>query len=140
MPLGRNARQQRPRPPKYKGSAYVPRVDVFGTLKFPGAADARGRLIEYAPGSFAFFTVDSIESPSVFTVEGEFAMKGRTLTVQADVGEVRFQKAGCGCETPYQLRGARAPLLQYVPEAQPEPELTSDDLTEQLLDLPGASL
>jgi hypothetical protein len=40
-------------------------------------------------------------------------IKGRILTATAENGaELKFQKAGCGCETPHELRGGRNKLLR----------------------------
>jgi hypothetical protein len=128
MPLGRNARQQRGRSARRDPDAWTPRIDVFGTLRLPGEADARCRLIEYAPASFAAFSAADPERPATFRVEGEFAISGRNLRAELEggAGEVRFQKAGCGCETPQSLRGARAPLLAHLP-AEPEAALERDN-------------
>lgn len=98
----RAATKQRPRQPA---------VDTFGTIKLPGGGEARVRLIEYAVNRLAAFTVDTITSPATFEVEG-MNIKGRVLTAQTETGELKFQKAGCGCETPYELRGGRNKLLR----------------------------
>ena len=133
MPLGRNARQRRGRSAPRDPNKFTPRVDVFGTLRLPSGGDVRGRLIEYAPDTFAFFTADAPEDPVLFETSGEFVMKGRTLTAQSEYGEIKFQKAGCGCETPHNLRGARSPLLAHVPGAEPIPEPTPDELIDEVL-------
>lgn len=136
MPLGRNARQQRQRTTKASSGAWTPRIDVFGTLRLP-SEEVRARLIEYAPATFAAFSAESIENPILFTIEGEFNIKGRIMTAQSEAGEVKFQKAGCGCETPHQLRTARSKLLEHVPTAPQEPTLTPDELTQQVLEVSG---
>lgn len=112
----------RGRRPRTAHEAYTPKVDVYGTLKSFTGDEVRGRLIEYAPSQFAFFTATDRENPLTFTTEGEFQVKGRVLTAMTTGGEIRFQKAGCGCETPHELRGARKPLLEFLPQPQSEPE------------------
>jgi hypothetical protein len=134
MPLGRSARQRRGRSAPRDPNAWRPRVDVFGTLRLPTGGEARGRLIEYAPSQFAFFTVDNIEDPVTFRIDGEFAIKGRLFTayLEHQGSEIKFQKAGCGCETPHQLRGARAPLLAHVPIAEAEADEAVPDTVHEL--------
>jgi hypothetical protein len=124
MPLGRSARQRRGRSAPRDPNAWKPRVDVFGTLRLPSGEEFRARLIEYAPSSLAAFTASDPENPLLFRIDGEFAIKGRllTATLEDDGGQVKFQKAGCGCETPHQLRGARAPLLAHVQQEAAAPE------------------
>ena len=96
-------------------------MDTFGTIKLPSGGEARVRLIEYAENKFAAFSVDAITDPAVFEVT-DMNIKGRLLTAQTEAGEVKFQKAGCGCETPHELRGGRNKLLRDAGlEGAPEP-------------------
>jgi hypothetical protein len=121
MPLSRTSRQRRtgiatatrePRPKQHNG------IDAFGTLR-AGEIEVRARLIEYEANKFAAFRTDG--EPITFQAES-YTVKGRLLTAQVAEGpEIRFQKAGCGCETPHQLRGARAPLLAQLEIAEPPP-------------------
>lgn len=151
MPLSRRDRQSRPRRQRATSGSFTPRVDVFGTLRTP-EGEARVRLMEYAPSAFAAFSAESPENPLLFMIEGDFHMKGRLFTAALTGGsEVKFQKAGCGCETPHQLRGARRPLLEaagllgdllepYTGEVLERQEYqTPDELTESLGDIPGAA-
>lgn len=107
-------------------------MDTFGTLKFPGEGEARGRLIEYAENRYAFFTEGNISEPVTFDVTSA-SIRGRIFTAQLEgEAEVKFQKAGCGCETPYSLRGGRNKLLREAgldqPEAPTEPTIMEDIL------------
>lgn len=155
MPLSRRDRQSRPRRQRATSGSFTPRVDVFGTLRTP-EGEARVRLMEYAPSAFAAFSAESPENPLLFMIEGDFHMKGRLLTATlaspVPGAEVKFQKAGCGCETPHQLRGARRPLLEaagLLPDGVLEPDVgqplerqeypTPDELTASLGDIPGAA-
>jgi hypothetical protein len=107
MPARRAATARKPRtqPTAHNG------IDAFGTLKTVTGEMIRARLIEHAPNEFAAFPAGGAD-PIQFTAES-YTVKGRLLTVQLDDGgELQFQKAGCGCETPRELRGARTPLLQ----------------------------
>ena len=132
----RAATKQRPRQPS---------VDTFGTLKIPGEGDVRGRLIEYAENQYAFFTEENLTHPLTFAAESA-NIKGRVFTAQTEAGEMKFQKAGCGCETPYSLRGGRNKLIreagleeQAESPTAPAPEESSDTLMSQILsgEIPG---
>jgi hypothetical protein len=109
---------------------YTPRIDVYGTLRLLDG-EFLCRLIEYAPSQFAAFTLD-IEHPVTFITDGDFAIKGRIMTAQVQGGEVKFKKAGCGCETPHQLRGSRGKLLEYLPIAPEELEQKMPDTVQEL--------
>lgn len=122
----RAATKQRPRQPS---------VDTFGTIKFPGESDTRGRLIEYADNLYAFFTEGNLTQPTTFTAF-EARIKGRVFTAQIEQGEVKFQKAGCGCETPQNLRGGRNKLLRDAgleePAAPVEPTIMENVLNGEV--------
>lgn len=144
MPLGRERRQQmrdRSRTNAQRAQRQKPRqpsVDTFGTLRFPGEGEARGRLIEYAENQYAFFTEDNLTHPLTFEAVGA-NIKGRVFSAQIAPGEVKFQKAGCGCETPYSLRGGRNKLIRDAGlESAPEP--SPDTLMQNILngEVPGA--
>lgn len=124
----RPATRQRPRQPS---------VDTFGTLRFPGEGEARGRLIEYADNQYAFFTEDNLRHPLTFTAE-DAHIKGRVFSAQIEPGEIKFQKAGCGCETPYTLRGGRNKLIHDAGLEVPE-EPSPDTLMQEILNggVPG---
>ena len=107
--------------------------------------------MEYAPDLYAFITQYDVQTstpPLTFQVEGEFHIKGRLFSATTTGGaDIKFQKAGCGCETPHELRGARRPLLELLPQVQEllQPDTgqplhsqeypTPDDLTQEVLDL-----
>ena len=136
MPLGRERRQQRQRAGKTRPRQ--PAVDTFGTLRAPDGAEARVRLIEYAENRLAAFSEADPEHPLLFEVE-DMHIKGRILTATAENGaELRFQKAGCGCETPYALRGGRNKLLREAGLEEPA-EPAPDTLMQQILsgEVPG---
>lgn len=86
-------------------------VDVFGTLRC-GETEARVRLMSLDGGRLAAFEAADPTSPHLFELEGDIHVKGRILTAQTQYGELKFQKAGCGCETPRELRVSRTLLLQ----------------------------
>ena len=134
MPLGRNARQRQQRPARKTGAAWTPRIDVFGTLRMPDGSESRARLIEYAPLHFAAFTKDAVQTPLLFATQGDFSIKGRIMTaaVEDSGAEVKFQKAGCGCETPHELRAGRSVLLRAVPIAEAETEEPAPDTVHEL--------
>ena len=139
MPLGRERRQQmrgRSRAAT-KQRPRQPSVDTFGTLKIPGEGDVRGRLIEYAENQYAFFTEENLTHPLTFAAESA-NIKGRVFTAQTEAGEMKFQKAGCGCETPYSLRGGRNKLIREAGLETPE-EPSPDTLMGQILsgEIPG---
>jgi hypothetical protein len=140
MPLGRERRQQQ-RVRASRNAAARPRtpaIDTFGTLKFPGEGDARGRLIEYEVDKYAFFTEGSPTTPLTFEVTNA-NIRGRVFTASlSEEQEVKFQKAGCGCETPYSLRGGRNKLLRDAGLDQPA-EPASDTFMQQVLERESAN-
>lgn len=88
-------------------------IDAFGTLRLPGDhVGERVRLVEYGDGRFAAFSAAEPTAPVLLEV-AEYQVKGRLLRgTLADGAEFAFQKAGCGCETPRELRGPRGRLLE----------------------------
>lgn len=121
MPLSRTARQQRGRTGRTQPTSYNG-VDAYGTLK-AGEHEFKARLIEYAEHQFAAFDATNPQEPLLFNVES-YTVKGRLLTAQVAEGDdIKFQKAGCGCETPHNLRGSRGRLMEAAPAFQTaEPE------------------
>ena len=114
----RTARQQRRRTGRTQPTSYNG-IDAYGTLK-AGEHEFKARLIEYAENTFAAFNAQDPQDPLLFTVEA-YTVKGRMLTAQVAEGEpIRFQKAGCGCETPHNLRGSRGRLMEAAPAFQTE--------------------
>lgn len=109
-----------------------PAVDTYGTLRFPSEGEARGRLIEYAVDQYAFFTESDLTHPMTFDVT-DAHVKGRVLTATTPAGEVKFQKAGCGCETPYSLRGGRNKLLRDAGLEDTPEELAPPTIMESVL-------
>ena len=122
--------------PRKAGAPWTPRIDVFGTLRLPDNTEIRARLIEYAPLHFAAFTKDAVETPLLFTTQGDFNIKGRIMTaaVEDSGTEVKFQKAGCGCETPHELRAGRSVLLRAVPQEPAPEEPDADEAYAQMID------
>lgn len=114
MPLSRVARQQRQRVARPSATRFNG-IDAFGTLHVPGLEDVRVRLIEYEANRFAAFASGARDEPRLIEVES-YTVSGRTLSGTTETGlEFKFRKAGCGCETPQDLRGSRAALLAAVP-------------------------
>lgn len=124
------------------GRAHRPAVDTFGTLRAPDGSESRARLVEYREGRLAAFSADDPTSPLLFDVTS-MNIKGRLLTAGTADGELKFQKAGCGCETPYALKIGRNALLRgaaLLDEGETAEPAETQTLMQDLLngDVPGA--
>jgi hypothetical protein len=95
---------------------YRPKVDAFGTVSLADNS-YKARVINYADGKLAVFQEGAPTSPVLFDLTSDLNIKGRIMTSSIRTPdeeeiEFRFQKAGCGCETPRALRGGRNRLLE----------------------------
>ena len=93
-------------------------VDAFGTLQFQPGSTFRARVIEVSRTELAFFPeTGSGAVAGVLYLNEPYTIRGRVLTASvSDDVAIRFARAGCGCETPYDLRGPRNQFLQTLQE------------------------
>lgn len=111
MPRTRTRRQRS----STSTSAFSPKVDAFGTVRTEGD-EYKARAIEYAPDRLALFRESDPTDPVILELSTPIEIRGRVLratyTEDGEDRELLFQKAGCGCETPRNLRGGRNMLLE----------------------------
>lgn len=99
-----------------KDRKHAPRIDAYGTVRIP-EAEYKARVIEYAPGQIAIFRELAPTMPVLLSIapESDIQIRGSlmktTFIVDNEEVELLFQKAGCGCETPRNLRGGRNALI-----------------------------
>lgn len=93
------------------------KVDAFGTVRLLGA-EYRARVIDLGDSRLAILRASDdggIQGTTLQTTS-DIELRGRIMrtTIEAEGGEteLQFQRAGCGCETPRQLRGNRARLIE----------------------------
>lgn len=90
-------------------------IDAFGDLRVDGQR-SRARLIQITPITYAAFSQDDPKTPLLLTATGPATVKGRVVTIELIGGGLaEFRRAGCGCQTPNNLRGPQARFLAFVP-------------------------
>lgn len=90
-------------------------IDAFGDLKVDGHR-SRARLIQVTPITYAAFESDNPDTPMLLTATGPATIKGRNVTLELIGGGIaEFRRAGCGCQTPSNLRGPQGRFLSRIP-------------------------
>lgn len=90
-------------------------IDAFGDLKIDGQR-SRARLIQVTPITYAAFETDDPNTPTLLTATGPATIKGRNVLISLiGGGSAEFRRAGCGCQTPSNLRGPQGRFLSHIP-------------------------
>lgn len=116
MPGSRTRRQRAAREVVSRSAGHKPKVDAYGTVRVLDN-EYKARVMEFAPRRLAIFRDISPQTPVVLELTTDPVLKGRlmrttfTAPETSDELELVFQKAGCGCETPRNLRIGRNSLM-----------------------------